>query len=246
MMKLSKMYRKALRVRRALDHPYCTAVIVAAGNATRMGGTDKIMAELDGVPVICRTLEVFDNAVQVDEIIVVTRMELLEQVSALAAAFSKVRMVVPGGDDRMQSVMNGLREASDKTRLVAVHDGARPLVTDKIIASTIAKAAKFGAAAPAVPVKDTIKVSKGGAVDATPDRKTLFAVQTPQVFDYALLCGALESAKQKKLAITDDCSAVEAMGMPVQLTDGSEENLKITTPIDLAFAEAILKGRRNA
>ena len=246
MMKLSKMYRKALRVRRALDHPYCTAVIVAAGNATRMGGTDKIMAELDGVPVICRTLEAFENAVQVDEIIVVTRMELLEQVSALATAFSKVRMVVPGGDDRMQSVMNGLREASDKTRLVAVHDGARPLVTDKIIANTIAKAAKFGAAAPAMPVKDTIKVSTRGAVDATPDRKTLFAVQTPQVFDYALLCGALESAKQKKLAITDDCSAVEAMGMPVQLTDGSEENLKITTPIDLAFAEAILKGRRNA
>ena len=246
MMELSKIYRKALRVRRALDHPYCTAVIVAAGNATRMGGTDKIMAELDGVPVICRTLAAFENAVQVDEIIVVTRMELLEQVSALAAAFSKVRMVVPGGDDRMQSVMNGLREASDKTRLVAVHDGARPLVTDKIIAGTIAKAAKFGAAAPAVPVKDTIKVSKGGAVDATPDRKTLFAVQTPQVFDYALLCGALESAKQKKLTITDDCSAVEAMGMPVQLTDGSEENLKITTPIDLAFAEAILKGRRNA
>ena len=246
MMELSKIYRKALRVRRALDHPYCTAVIVAAGNATRMGGTDKITAELDGVPVICRTLEAFENAVQVDEIIVVTRMELLEQVSALAAAFSKVRMVVPGGDDRMQSVMNGLREVSDRTRLVAVHDGARPLVTDKIIANTVAKAAKFGAAAPAVPVKDTIKVSTRGAVDSTPDRKTLFAVQTPQVFDYELLCGALQNAKDKKLAITDDCSAVEAMGMPVQLTDGSEENLKITTPIDLAFAEAILKGRRNA
>ena len=155
-------------------------------------------------------------------------------------------MVVPGGCDRMQSVMNGLREASDKTQLVAVHDGARPLVSDTIIANTISKAAKFGAAAPAIPVKDTIKVSTTGAVEATPDRKTLFAVQTPQVFDYALLCGALENAKNKKLSITDDCSAVEALGMPVQLTDGSEEKLKITTPIDLAFAEAILKGRRNA
>ena len=154
-------------------------------------------------------------------------------------------MVVPGGEDRMQSVMIGLREASDKTQLVAVHDGARPLVTDEIIARTIAKAAKFGAAAPAVPVKDTIKVSTRGAVEATPDRKTLFAVQTPQVFDFELLCGALENAQRKKLAITDDCSAVEAMGMPVQLTDGSEENLKITTPIDLAFAEAVLKGRQR-
>ena len=245
MMELSKVYRKALRVRRALNHPYCTAVIVAAGNASRMGGTDKIMAELDGMPVICRTLEAFEQAVQVDEIIVVTRKELLERMSELAAAYSKVRMVVPGGEDRMQSVMNGLREASDKTQLVAVHDGARPLVTDEIIARTIAKAAKFGAAAPAVPVKDTIKVSTRGAVEATPDRKTLFAVQTPQVFDFELLCGALENAQQKKLAITDDCSAVEAMGMPVQLTDGSEENLKITTPIDLAFAEAVLKGRQR-
>ena len=233
-------------MRRALDHPYCTAVIVAAGNAARMGGTDMIMTELAGVPVICRTLAAFENAVQVDEIIVVTRMELLEQMSELAAAFSKVRMIVPGGCDRMQSVMNGLREASDKTQLVAVHDGARPLVSDTIIANTIAKAAMFGAAAPAIPVKDTIKVSTTGAVEATPDRKTLHAVQTPQVFDYALLCGALENAKNKKLSITDDCSAVEALGMPVQLTDGSEENLKITTPIDLAFADAILKGRRNA
>lgn len=244
-MELSRIYRKALRVRRAMGHPYCTAVIVAAGCAARMGGTDKIMAQLDGMPVICRTLEAFEHAPQVDEIIVVTRAELLEQVSELAAAYGKVRLVVPGGEDRMQSVMHGLREASEQTQLVAVHDGARPLVSDEIIANTIAKAAKFGAAAPAVPVKDTIKVSLRGAVDATPDRRTLFAVQTPQVFDYDLLRGALENAQQKRLALTDDCSAVEALGMPVQLTDGSEENLKITTPIDLTLAEAILKGRKR-
>lgn len=242
-MELSRIYRKVLRMRRALDHPYCTAVIVAAGSAARMGGTDKIMARLDGMPVICRTLEAFEHAQQVDEIIVVTRMDLLEQVSELAAAYSKVRLVVPGGEDRMLSVMQGLREASEQTQLVAVHDGARPLVSDEIIANTIAKAAKFGAAAPAVPVKDTIKVSRRGAVAATPERRTLFAVQTPQVFDYDLLCGALENAQKKKLAVTDDCSAVEALGMPVQLTDGSEENLKITTPIDLTLAEAILTSR---
>lgn len=107
------------------------------------------------------------------------------------------------------------------------------------------KAAKFGAAAPAIPVKDTIKVSKTGGVDETPDRKTLFAVQTPQVFDTALLLGALQNAKQKGLTLTDDCSAVEALGMTVLLTDGSEENIKITTPLDLEIAELILKRREE-
>ena len=103
----------------------------------------------------------------------------------------------------------------------------------------------FGAAAPAIPVKDTIKVSKTGGVDETPDRKTLFAVQTPQVFDTALLLGALQNAKQKGLTLTDDCSAVEALGMTVLLTDGSEENIKITTPLDLEIAELILKRREE-
>lgn len=244
-MKLSHVYRKALRAYRKLEHPYCAAVIVAAGSASRMRGTDKIMAELDGLPVICHTLAAFQNAVQIDEIVVVTRMELLQELSALAAAYDKVRMVVPGGENRMQSVRNGLREVSEKTQLVAVHDGARPLVTDEIIAQTVARAAKFAAAAPAIPVKDTIKISTRGVVERTPDRKTLFAVQTPQVFDYALLCGALEHAQKKKLALTDDCSAVEALGMPVQLTDGSEENIKITTPIDLQIAQMILKERNK-
>lgn len=244
-MQLSQLLRKALRIRRRLSHPYCAAIIVAAGSATRMGGTDKITAQLGGMPVICRTLEAFDHAPQVDEIIVVARPEQLDTICALSAAYPKVRLVVPGGADRMQSVMNGLREISPQTALVAVHDGARPLVSDEIIANTIAKAAKFGAAAPAIAVKDTIKVSSTGAVEATPDRKTLHAVQTPQVFDADLLRGALASAQKNGLPLTDDCSAVEALGMPVQLTDGSEENLKITIPLDLVLAEAILEGRRR-
>lgn len=244
-MQLSNIYRKVRNVRRKHNHPYCTAVIVAAGCGTRMGGVDKLMAELEGMPVICRTIAAFERAPQVDEIVVVARMEQLEQMSQLCTAYGKVRMLVPGGESRAESVMNGLREVSVLTQLVAVHDGARPLVSDEIIANTIARAAKFGAAAPAVPVKDTIKVSKSGAVDATPDRRTLFAVQTPQVFDYDLLCGALEHAVKNNLTLTDDCSAVEAIGMTVQLTDGSEENLKITTPTDLILAGAILKGRRG-
>lgn len=245
-MQLSQLYRKALRVRRKLSHPYCAAIIVAAGSATRMGGTDKITAPLCGMPVICRTLEAFDHAPQIDEIIVVAKPDQLEAISELSAAYPKVRLVVPGGSDRTQSVMNGLREVSPQTALVAVHDGARPLVSDDIIAATVSKAAKFGAAAPAIAVKDTIKVSSTGAIESTPERKTLHAVQTPQVFDCDLLKGALESAQKNGLALTDDCSAVEALGFPVQLTDGSEENLKITTPLDLVLAEAILKGRERA
>ena len=134
---MSRFDRK--RRRKAVKAP----IVQPAENAVFLSGCVIVR---DGAEDLAWCLESFQH--EVDEIIVVTRMELLEQVSALATAFSKVRMVVPGGDDRMQSVMNGLREASDKTRLVAVHDGARPLVTDKIIANTIAKAAKFGAAAP--------------------------------------------------------------------------------------------------
>ena len=141
--------------------------------------------------------------------------------------------------------MHGLEAVPEETELVAVHDGARPLVSPEVITKVILKAAKFGAAAPAIPVKDTIKVSKTGGVDETPDRKTLFAVQTPQVFDVELLRGALQNAKKKGLSLTDDCSAVEALGMTVLLTDGSEENIKITTPLDLEIAELILKRREQ-
>lgn len=244
-MELSKLYKKGRYVSRKLKHPYCAAVIVAAGQATRMAGKDKILTEIGGMPVICRTLEAFDHNEMVDEIIVVARVDLMERVSELCAAYPKVRIVVSGGSSRLESVYAGVSAVSEQTRLIAVHDGARPLVGDDVISNTIAKAAKFGAAAPAIAVKDTIKVSSSGAVDATPDRKTLFAVQTPQVFDCDLLKGALQNAIDKKLEVTDDCSCVEAIGMKVQLTDGSEENIKITTPFDLELAELILRKREE-
>ena len=163
--------------------------------------------------------------------------------SRVCVAYEKVRIVVSGGASRTESVQKGLAAVSEGTQLVAVHDGARPLVPAEVITKAVAKAAKFGAAAPAIPVKDTIKVSESGAVDATPRRETLFAVQTPQVFDADLLRGALQNAAQHGLALTDDCSAVEALGMSVQLTEGSEENIKITTPLDLELAEAIVARR---
>ena len=160
---------------------------------------------------------------------------------SLCAGFSKVRGVVVGGADRPASVQAGLNNLSDKVKLVAVHDGARPLITWQVIDRTVRAAHSYGAAAPAIPVKDTIKIVKGGIVSSTPDRNTLQAVQTPQVFDLQLLKGALLKAQKDKTPITDDCSAVENMGMSVKIVEGDERNLKVTTPMDLKVAELLLE-----
>lgn len=242
-MGLGDTLRAARRVKNSLSRPVCAAVIVAAGSATRMGGIDKVLAELDGLPVLSRTLRAFDDHEMVDSIVVVAREDQLEKISRVCSPYHKVRVVVPGGKSRQESVMRGIAAVPEEAELVAVHDGARPLVSKEVIEKAILKAAKFGAAAPAIAVKDTIKVAKNGGVDQTPDRKTLFAAQTPQVFDRELLTGALQSAMEKNIALTDDCSAIEALGMTVMLTEGSEENIKITTPLDLEIAALILKRR---
>lgn len=221
----------------------CTAVIVAAGTASRMQGIDKMLAPLCGVPVLLRTVRALASSGRIDAIVLVTRPDLLERVQALCGGEEKVCAVVPGGATRAESVLNGLRRV--KTPLAAIHDGARPLVTEAVIDAAIDAAEKCGAAAPAIPVHDTIKIADGGLVRATPDRATLFAVQTPQVFAAGAIVAALTDALARHLALTDDCSAAEAAGLPVTLTAGSEENIKITTPIDLAVAEAIIK-RRSA
>lgn len=245
-MKLSSGLRRGLELRQRLGRSYCAAVIVAAGSSSRMEGTNKIMAILDKLPVICRTVDVFDRCTLIDEIVVVTQQALMERVSRCLCAYPKVRMVVSGGQTRTESVQAGLAAVSERAQLVAVHDGARPLVTDRVICAAVRKAQKFSAAAPAVRVKDTIKVAADGVIDRTPDRSTLYAVQTPQVFDRDLLEAALQNAREQQLTLTDDCSAVEALGMPVQLTDGDEENLKLTTPLDLELAALILKRRAQA
>lgn len=226
---------------------YCSAVIVAAGSSSRMKGEDKLLLDLCGKPVIFHTIRLFQNCPLVNEIVVVTRNDLQGYIRSLCAAhsFDKVQSVVEGGSSRVHSVMRGMDQVSNKSGLVAIHDGARPLVTAELIEHTIQKAAEYHAAAPAIPVKDTIKIADGRIVTQTPNRSTLFAVQTPQVFDYDLLRGALQKALDENLPITDDCSAVEAMGMSVYLTDGSEENIKITTPMDMLLAEAIYKRREQ-
>lgn len=227
---------------------YCTALVAAAGSSNRMGGVNKLLQPLDGVPVLARTLTALQMAERVDEIIVATREEDMMEISHLCHTYGikKCKKVIRGGETRVHSVLQAAYEAAPETTLLAVQDGARPLVTADLIDDCIRAAERCGAAAPAVPVKDTIKTVNGEeAVTGTPDRSVLRAVQTPQVFDADLLKAALQSALEHEVPITDDCSAVERLGKTVFLIPGSEENLKITTPIDLVVAEAILREREG-
>lgn len=237
-MKISKV---STALRKLLPVKYCGAVIVAAGNASRMGGIDKVMAQLGGEPMIVRTARAFQESNVIREIVIVTRPDLIEKIKELCNSFPKVKAVVAGGADRAASVDNGLKALSAKVKLAAVHDGARPLVSQEVIDRAVRTAHVYAAAAPGVPVKDTVKIVRGGVVENTPDRSTLQAIQTPQVFDYDLLKGALKKAKDEKAAITDDCSAVERMGMAVRIVEGDERNIKVTTPMDLQIAELLLE-----
>lgn len=222
----------------------CAAVIVAAGSARRMQGIDKIMAPIGGIPMLLRTVQAMAASERINEIVIVTRADLIKRVKALCSAEKKVCAVTAGGESRAESVLCGLRQVHSE--LVAIHDGARPLVTPQVIDSAVCAAETYGAAAPAIAVHDTIKVAVDGIVKKTPDRRTLFAVQTPQVFFLERIQTALAEALSCGIALTDDCSAAEAAGMQVYLTQGSEENRKITVPTDLILAEAILKGRETS
>ena len=235
--KVTKPARKVLNVKLKR----CGAVIVAGGSASRMGGIDKVMADLGGEPMIRRTVRAFQDCDAVSEIVIVTRPDLIEKITGLCKDYSKVTAVVAGGASRQESVHNGLNTLSAKVKLVAIHDGARPLVTWQLIDRAVRAANTYGAAAPAIPVKDTIKVVQGGIVKETPDRATLRAVQTPQVFDFDLLRAAHAKVIADGVEVTDDCAAVERMGMSVKIVEGDERNLKVTTPMDLKIAEMLLE-----
>ena len=233
--KYTKPARKLLPLRR------CGAVIVAAGSASRMGGIDKVMAPLKGEPMIVHTVRAFQSCDAIKEIVIVTREDLIVPISKLTAGFDKVTTVVCGGKSRQESVALGMNALSDKCELAAIQDGARPLVTWELIDRVVRAAHAYNAAIPVIPVKDTIKVCNSALVVSTPDRSTLRAVQTPQVFDFDLLRGALKQAEIDGAEVTDDCSAVERLGMTVKTVEGDERNLKVTTPIDLKFAEMLME-----
>ena len=233
--KITRPARKLLKLKR------CGAVIVAAGTASRMGGIDKVMAPIQGEPMIARTVRQFQNCDAISEIVIVTREDLIVPITNLCKDMDKVTAVVVGGKSRQKSVNLGLNSLSKKVKLAAVHDGARPLITWQVIDRAVRAANTYGAAAPAIPVKDTIKVVEGYVVKNTPDRDTLRAIQTPQVFDFDMLRGALKKATEDGAAVTDDCSAVERLGLTVKIVEGDERNIKVTTPMDLKIAEMLLE-----
>ena len=210
-----------------------------------MGGENKLLMSIGGVPVIARTLLALAGSERISELVVAVREEELLTIAEICKAYEieKPLKLVAGGASRMESVLAALAECDSRAELIAVHDGARPLVTAEVIDEAVEKAAEVYAAAPAVAVKDTVKVARQNVVQATPDREELFAVQTPQVFDAALLRAALQAAKEAEAVLTDDCAAVERLGKQVYLTRGSYENIKITTPEDLVLAEAIWESR---
>lgn len=223
------------------------AVIPAAGSSTRMGGQNKLLMEIDEVPVLVHTLSAFQNCSSIDEIIVCCREEEIVPYGNLCKTFGidKVTKILQGGETRTRSVLNGVMECSPDTALVAIHDGARPLVTQEVITMAVEKARETGAAAPVVNLKDSIKRVADGIIRENIDRNSIVAVQTPQVFDKDLIKAALSKAVETNADFTDDCCAVEAIGMNVSITEGSYENIKITTPEDILIAEALLQGRKQ-
>ena len=224
-------------------HPFCSAIVAAAGSSRRMGEVNKLMAPLlDGVPVLAWTLRALNEAELVDEIVVAVREEDLLPTGDLCKIYgiSKPVKIVRGGDTRLDSVLAASLECREDAAFLAVHDGARPLASPALIDRTIALAHRTNAAAP---VKDTVKLVRDGVVVSTPPREDLRAVQTPQVFEASLLRAALQAARDAGGAVTDDCAAVERLGKEVHLTEGDYENIKITTPEDLLLAAEILRRR---
>ena len=219
------------------QRPLCAAVIAAAGSSSRMG-EDKILLPLGEEPVIVRTVRALECSELISEIVIVTREALVVPIAELCKeySFTKVTKVVRGGASRTESVMLGVKEVAGNPKLIAIHDGARPFVPVSVVNEAIRQAEKSGAAAPALPVKDT-----DGRVERTVDRAPLRAVQTPQVFDADLIRAAVQKALEDKAEITDDCSAVERLGMKVVLTEGAEENFKLTTQGDLMLARGLVR-----
>ncbi|MFC3750482.1 2-C-methyl-D-erythritol 4-phosphate cytidylyltransferase [Paenibacillus sp. GCM10012306] len=215
------------------------AVIVAAGKGTRMGTAEsKQYLLLEGKPIAVHTLEVFQRHERISEIVLVTGAEDMERCQEWIAAYKldKVKMIVPGGSERQHSVYRGLLQLN--TEWVMVHDGVRPFVHPREIEACYQQALQSGAAVLAVPVKDTIKqVDSGGTVVSTPDRRSLWAIQTPQTFRLSDLLMAYETAEQDGFLGTDDSSLAERAGIAVSVVEGSYRNIKITTPEDLDFAE---------
>ena len=225
--------------------PICTAVIVAAGKGRRMGTEiSKQFLPLCGKEILVHSVEKFENAEKIRDIVLVTGEDSLQDVRDMAQEYGwkKITSVVAGGKERQDSVWNGLQAVSADTEIVLIHDGVRPFVTEDILNHSIETAVEMGGCVAGVPAKDTIKVCNGENIAvATPDRSTLWQIQTPQTFRRDLILQAYQKAKAEGFVGTDDASLAEYSRCPVKVIMGSYRNIKITTKEDLLIGEAFLK-----
>lgn len=225
-----------------------TAIVLAGGRSTRMGGgPNKQFIELYGKPLLYFSLAAFEQCGVVDAIILVRRPDYAQQAEQIIHqfGFKKVAAFADGGTERQDSVWNGLEKCNPTTDIVAVHDGARPLVTPALIESTIASAQTHGTGIAATKVVDTIKeANEDKTVVRTVDRTKLWAVQTPQTVRLPLLREAYAKVFERRGVVTDEAAAVESLGRKVYLVETAFLNLKITTPSDLAVAESLLRQRQ--
>lgn len=224
-----------------------SAIIPAAGRGERFGrGSNKVFAVAAGKPILAHTLGAFERCRLINKIVLVVAEHEIDEARRIAEScdISKLKAVVAGGSHRQDSVEHGLAAVDNSSDVVAVHDGARPLVGLEIIEATITAARKHGAAVAAMPVIETIKsATPDEFVEATIDRMKLWGIQTPQTFDRKLLLHAFQSAREDGFYATDDAALVERLGHPVKLVRGSYDNIKVTTPEDLDFVEARIGGR---
>lgn len=220
-----------------------SVIIVCAGNSTRMQGVNKILMPLGKTNVIGNTLLAFEGCESVKDIVIVCRESDKEEIrkTAESLGISKLHSFANGGETRQKSVVNGLRKIASDTEMIAIHDGARPLVKPEHIERVIKDASVFGGATLGVPVKDTIKVVCDGLIDDTPARSSLYITQTPQIFKRRLYFEGVDFAEEHGLDFTDDCQLIEAIGTKVYMTIGDYKNIKITTPEDIDIAEVLLK-----
>ncbi|WP_210367521.1 2-C-methyl-D-erythritol 4-phosphate cytidylyltransferase [Bacillus sp. REN3] len=227
--------------------PY-QVIIPAAGQGKRMGaGKNKLLLELEGVPILIHTLKVFEADAQCEGMIIAINPNDEAEYKRLLQEYGirKVTALVTGGKERQDSVYNGLRFASSYDGVILVHDAARPFITTGTIHKLVEAAAAKGGAIVAVPVKDTIKKAVNSQVAETVERSSLWAVQTPQAFRVSILLEAHEKAAQERFTGTDESSLVERLPHPVAIIEGDYDNIKLTTPEDLYFAEAILRKRKK-
>jgi 2-C-methyl-D-erythritol 4-phosphate cytidylyltransferase len=222
-----------------------SVVIVAGGKGKRMGqGVNKQYLKLGEMEVLAVAIEAFNRVDSVDEIIVVTSEQEIEFCSENIIKkynFEKVKRVVAGGEERQESVYNGLMSCNEESEVVLIHDGARPFVTEKMILDSIEGARRFEACTVAVPVKDTIKrVDESSTILSTLKRSELFSIQTPQAFKFGLILEGHREAIKNNVLVTDDTALIEAMGKNVKIVMGSYFNIKLTTQEDLVFAGAIV------